>query len=117
MALRKSLNDSLGWPLYVYHEKPESVFKRLNASFVVYQTEVCQEERDVENAVSQIQGLETIKYWGAQTLWHYDDLVSKDAQLFTNFQKANQESVKIREMFENPNKDDFSAVGFLQSEE
>lgn len=109
---------SLGSGLLVAHDKPEDFIKKLMPAkgirtTVVYQQEVCDEERRVENALkTKLQegmppfGIDFVNLWGS-TLHHIDDLsydpVEYFPHIYGNFRKKG-ESTPVRELLPSPTK-------------
>jgi deoxyribodipyrimidine photo-lyase len=137
ISLRASL-ESVGSNLFVSHAKPEDFLLKLIAdspmnTTVVYQQEICSEERKVEDNVidalsKAVKEINFVSLWGA-TLHHIDDLPYKPLEYFPhvygNFRKA-QANVKVRELLptpvkgelpsfkkENGTKDETKALNFL----
>ena len=100
----------------MFHEKPEqALFEIIKArfehcknengpkivkTFVIFQDEICKEEKDVEMALTmkmvelqqvvEDNDVEICQFWGS-TLWNINDLEDFDAKIFTNWRKANDE--------------------------
>lgn len=111
---------SLGSGLLVAHEKPEDFISQLisqekgRRTTVVYQQEVCDEERRVENALKAKlpKGTDFVNIWGS-TLHHIDDLpydpVEYFPHIYGNFRKRG-DGVKVRELLPSPKKGELPMV-------
>ena len=118
VEFRQKLQE-LGSGLLVAHEKPEDFIKKLMPASgvhttVVFQQEVCDEERRVENALKENllgsgktpSSVDFVNLWGS-TLHHIDDMpydpVEYFPHIYGNFRKKG-ESVKVRELLPSPQK-------------
>ena len=115
---------ALGSGLLVSHETPEEFLKKLLGgkeltTTVVYQQEICDEERRVENNLREKLlddkvplDVDFVSVWGS-TLHHIDDMpydpVEYFPHIYGNFRKKG-ENVKVRELFESPKNGDLPFI-------
>ena len=104
------------------HATPEDFLLKLIAespmnTTVVYQQEICSEERKVEDTVIETlqkaqKEINFVSLWGS-TLHHIDDLPYKPLEYFPhvygNFRKA-QVGVKVRELLPTPTKGELPSI-------
>ena len=105
----------------VAHDKPETFISKLVKPGVkhtiVYQTEICQESRDVEKAIKEeleAKGVDCqlAPIWNS-TLHHIDDLPYDPVEYFPHVygnMRKKQWNLKVRKVFTSPKKGDLPAL-------
>ncbi len=112
MDLKQNLKK-IGSDLIILRGKPEEkIFefaKLINAKSVYGSKEVCDEETRIEQKLEKnlnALGAELLLFWQA-TLLHWEDLpypIKHLPDIFTDFRKSCEKTVKIRKIFETPSK-------------
>ena len=112
--------EALGSCLLVAHDKPENFVQKLIEPgvkhTVVYQAEICHEERQVEKAFKKEMDAKCIDYqfvpiWNS-TLHHIDDLPYDPVEYFPHVygnMRKKQVGVKVRQILSSPKKGDLPA--------
>ena len=114
--------EGLGSRLLVTTEKPEDFLPKLlrtdGDNSLVYQQEICKEEKDIEEAVKEAQKKKTPKVqiesiWGS-TIYHIDDLPYKAAtelpHIYGKFREKS-EGTRIRALLPTPKKGELPFPG------